>query len=113
MWFESSLQCFNSQLSTTCRAVATKADQLSTSCHSAVLCPPDSYFRSSVFDQLVARPIRSIQRFSFSAFSLILFVTDLFHPFNNFTVKRFLNGDMSHPVVGVAPCQCFSPGGKQ
>src|SRR5882762_2836642 len=38
-------------------------------------------------------------------------VADLFHPVDNLAVELFLNSD--HAVVGVAPCQCFSPGGNQ
>src|SRR6266550_2915922 len=38
----------------------------------------------------------SFSVFSVSAFSLILFVADLFHPVDRLAVQRFLNGDMSH-----------------
>jgi len=55
-----------------------------------------SYPRRFTF--YVAHPIRSIQRFSFqlSAFPLVLFVADFFHPIDRFAVQRFLNRDMSH-----------------
>ena len=45
--------------------------------------------------------------------SLVLFVANMFHPVDNFSVEFFLDGDMRIAVVGAAPCQCFSPGENQ
>jgi hypothetical protein len=47
----------------------------------------------------------------FLMWDLVLFIADLFHPVDEFSVECFLNGDMGHAVVAVAPCQCFSCGG--
>jgi len=43
----------------------------------------------------------------------ILVVGDLFHPVDDLTVERFLMAICVMAVVGVAPCQCFSPGGNE
>src|SRR5207248_3059417 len=47
------------------------------------------------------RPVRlgptlNFSACQFSAFSLILFIRNLFHPVDRLAVQRFLNSDMSH-----------------
>ena len=37
---------------------------------------------------------------------LILFIANVLYPLNRL-IQRFLNSDMSHRLVGVAPCQCL------
>ena len=43
----------------------------------------------------------------------VLFVDDVLHPVNDLAVQRFLIAMWVIAVAGVAPCQCFSPGGNQ
>src|SRR4051794_1723179 len=43
----------------------------------------------------------------------VLVVAYLFHPVNYFPIQIFLIAICVMPVIGVAPCQCFSFGGNQ
>src|SRR5437867_8617040 len=49
---------------------------------------PNFYLPAPIF--------RSVRRSLAPVSKLILFVTDLFHPVDDFTVELFLNGDMRH-----------------
>src|SRR6266446_6251294 len=74
-----------------------------------------SSYLFSPFDQSVTR-CRYGSRWSLLAVSpAILVVADLFHPVDEgLPIDQFLNGAICViAVVGVAPCQCFSPGGIQ
>jgi hypothetical protein len=43
----------------------------------------------------------------------VLLIAHVFHPITEIAVEGFGDGDMRHTRGGVAPCQCFSPGGNQ
>src|SRR5512132_2721221 len=43
----------------------------------------------------------------------VLFIADLFQPVDVLAVNNFLIATWLIPLVAVAPCQCFTPGGVQ